>query len=172
VTIHRCLNGCAPLYLSDYCVPDAGADTRRHLRSANRQLLIQYLATGSTLTDVGPFQLLAPKSGTLSRISSGTRLSVQTVSDVCIKRTCSLDASAFSALEVFDDNRALWMYLLTYLRSIDRPQLGWYRPWQFRMQQPHILLGVFHVLDVEIWKCFSSSHCVEWRALGLHILPL
>ena len=26
-------------YLSDYCVPVASADTRRHLRSANRQLL-------------------------------------------------------------------------------------------------------------------------------------
>ena len=34
----------------------------------------------------------------LSRISSGTRPSVQTVSSVCLKRTCSLDTSAFSAL--------------------------------------------------------------------------
>jgi len=39
VTVHRCLNGCAPPYLSDYCVPAAGADTRQHLRSANLQLL-------------------------------------------------------------------------------------------------------------------------------------
>ena len=39
VTVHRCLNGRAPPYLSDYCVPAAGADTRQHLRSANRQLL-------------------------------------------------------------------------------------------------------------------------------------
>ena len=39
VTVHRCLNGRAPPYLSDYCVPVAGADTRRHLRSINRQLL-------------------------------------------------------------------------------------------------------------------------------------
>jgi len=39
VTVHRCLNGCAPPYLSDYCVPAAGVDTRQHLRSANRQLL-------------------------------------------------------------------------------------------------------------------------------------
>jgi len=39
VTVHRCLNGRAPLYLSDYCVPAAGADTRRQLRSINRQLL-------------------------------------------------------------------------------------------------------------------------------------
>ena len=68
---------------------------------------LQYLATGSTLTAVGPFGLPAPKSGTLSRISSGTRPSVQTVSDVCLKRTCSLDTSVFSALEVLDDNSAL-----------------------------------------------------------------
>jgi len=38
VTVHRCLNGRAPPYLSDYCVPAAGVDTRQHLRSANRQL--------------------------------------------------------------------------------------------------------------------------------------
>jgi len=29
----------APPYLSDYCVPAAGVDTRQHLRFANRQLL-------------------------------------------------------------------------------------------------------------------------------------
>jgi len=40
---------------------------------------LQYL--GSTLTAVGPFQLPAPQSGTLSRISSRARPSVQTVSD-------------------------------------------------------------------------------------------
>ena len=56
---------------------------------------------------VGPFQLPAPQSRTVSRISSGTRPSVQTLSDVCLKRTFSLDTSAFSALEVLADNRAL-----------------------------------------------------------------
>ena len=41
VTVHRCLNGRAPPYLSDYnCVPVAGADTRQHMRSTNRQLLV------------------------------------------------------------------------------------------------------------------------------------
>ena len=39
VTVHRCLNGRAPPYLSDYCVPVADVDTRQHLRSVNRQLL-------------------------------------------------------------------------------------------------------------------------------------
>ena len=37
---------------------------------------LQYLATGSTLTAVGPFQLPAPQSGTLSPISSKTQPSV------------------------------------------------------------------------------------------------
>ena len=55
-----------------------------------------------------------PHSGTLSRISSGTRPSVQTASDVCLKRICSLDTSAFSALQVLDNNRAIQVYLLTY----------------------------------------------------------
>jgi len=45
----------------------------------------------------------APPSETLSWISSGTRPSVQSVSDVCLKRICLLDTSAFSALEVLDD---------------------------------------------------------------------
>ena len=39
VTVHRCLNGCAPPYRTTYCIPAAGADTWRHLRSANCQLL-------------------------------------------------------------------------------------------------------------------------------------
>ena len=69
-------------------------------------------------TDVRPFQLQAPQSETLSRISSKTRPSVQTLSHVCLKRTCSLDTSAFSALEAFDDNRAVSIYLLTYLLTL------------------------------------------------------
>jgi len=38
--MYECMNGRAPLYLSDYyCVPAAGADTQRQLRSSNHQLL-------------------------------------------------------------------------------------------------------------------------------------
>ena len=77
---------------------------------------LQCLVTGSTLTAVGPFQLPAPQSGTLSRILSGTRPSVQTVSDVCLKCICSLDTSAFSALEVLTITALYkFTYLLTYL---------------------------------------------------------
>jgi len=80
---------------------------------------LQYLVTGSTLTAVGPFQLPAPQSGTHSRISSGTRPSVWTVSDSCLKLNCSLDTSAFSALEVLT-TIALYKftYLLTYLLTL------------------------------------------------------
>ena len=39
VTVHQCLNGRAPPYLSELCTPVSSADTRRHLRSANRHLL-------------------------------------------------------------------------------------------------------------------------------------
>ena len=39
VTVHQCLNGRAPPYLSEHCIPVSSADTRRHLRSANRHLL-------------------------------------------------------------------------------------------------------------------------------------
>ena len=38
VTVHQCLNGRAPPYLSEHCIPVSSADTRRHLRSANRHL--------------------------------------------------------------------------------------------------------------------------------------
>ena len=33
------MNGCAPLYLLEHCIPVSSADTRRHLCSANRHLL-------------------------------------------------------------------------------------------------------------------------------------
>ena len=39
VTVHQCLNGRAPPYLSEHRIPVSSADTRRHLRSTNRHLL-------------------------------------------------------------------------------------------------------------------------------------
>jgi len=111
----------AVAYLSDYCLP-APVSTLGSTCVPPTVNYLLYPATGLTLTAVGPFQLPASTvwnflslslSLSLSRISSGTRPSVQTVSDVCLKRTCSLDTSAFSALEVLGDNRALKIYLLT-----------------------------------------------------------
>ena len=77
-----------------------------------------YSATGKTLIAVSPFQLPAPWSGTLSQISSGTRPSVQTVSDVYFKRICSLDTSIFSVLKVLDDNCAIKIYLLNTFSAL------------------------------------------------------
>jgi len=59
VAVHWCLNGQAPLYLSDYCVPVAGADTRLHLLSANRHCL-QYRNSGSTLNGCRAFSVAGP----------------------------------------------------------------------------------------------------------------
>ena len=71
VTVHQCLNGRAPPYLSEHCIPVSSADTRRHLRSANRRLLAVYRVSGSTLTAVGRSELLVRWPGTHSQILSG-----------------------------------------------------------------------------------------------------
>jgi len=67
----------------------------QHLRPANRQLL------GVPRYCLNTYSLFSrrPHSLELSQISSGSRLSMQTVSDVCLKRTCSLDTTAFSTFE-------------------------------------------------------------------------
>ena len=107
VTVNRCLNGRAPPYLSDYCVPAASVKTLSSLC---------VLACSTSL----PAQHLRP-SGLFSCWPHSLELSPGfhpgpdhqwSLSDVCLKRTCSLDTSAFSALEVLDDNRA---YKFTYL---------------------------------------------------------
>jgi len=61
------------------------------------------------------FSVAGPTVRNSSRISSGTRPSVQTLSNVCLKRTCSLGTGAFSALEVLDITTLYkFTYLLTY----------------------------------------------------------
>jgi len=84
VIVHQCLNGRAPLCLSDSCVAAAGADTRQQLRSSNRQLLAVYHVTGSVYLRLQGLFSCRPHSLELSRILAGTRPSVQTVSDACL----------------------------------------------------------------------------------------
>ena len=72
---------------------------------------LQYLATGSTLTAVEPFQLPAPQYGTLFQISSETRPSVQTVSDVCLKCICVR-------------NTTRYINLLTYLLTLSSKSMN------------------------------------------------
>jgi len=114
---HAALNyskGMAPFSMLRYCIAVSSADTRRHLRLANRHLLavprFQLNTYGCRVFSVaGPIG-----SGTLSRISSGTRQSVQTVLDVFSRRTCSLMHPAHWGC--FDDNALYkFTYLLTYL---------------------------------------------------------
>ena len=96
----------SPPYLSDYCVPVAGAATRRHLRSANRQLLA---VPRDRLNTYGRrvFSVAGPTVWNSLTGGSGTRPSVQSVSDVCRRRIYSLDTSAVSALEVLVDYCAI-----------------------------------------------------------------
>jgi len=103
VTVHRCLNDHAPAYLSDCCVAVTGADTRRHLRSVNRQLLaVPHFQINTCLSRCWPHGLeLSPK------FTPRDMTSIQTASDVYLKRICSRDTSAFSMLEVLDDNSAI-----------------------------------------------------------------
>jgi len=62
-----------------------------------------------------------PHSLELSWISSGTRPSVWTVSDGCLKRTCLFDTSAFSALEVLTTTA---LYKFTYLLTSPHLRYG------------------------------------------------
>ena len=115
VTVHRCLNGRAPRYLSDYCVPAAGADTdsRRQLRSISQKLLAE---PRYRLNSYGrrAFSPAGPTVWNSLLDFIRDRPSVQTVSNVCLRRISLLDTSALSALEV---HRRLLRYinLLTYL---------------------------------------------------------
>jgi len=61
VTVHQCLNGRAPSYLSEHCTPVSSADTRRHLRSANRHLLavLRFQLNTYGRSDTGELSLLA-----------------------------------------------------------------------------------------------------------------
>jgi len=73
----------------------------------------------------GITQLPSPQSGSHSRISSWTRPSVRNVSDSCLKLICSLDTSAFSALEVLTTTALYkFTYLLTYLLTYLPPGSG------------------------------------------------
>jgi len=79
----------APPYLSEHCIPVSSADTRRHLRSANRHLgYLPYRVSGSTLRPSG---VLSCWPGTLSRTLSRIQRAAQIVLGVYLKRTCSRD---------------------------------------------------------------------------------
>ena len=97
VTVHQCLNGRAPPYLSEHCIPVSSANTWRYLRSANGHLPF-------------PAQHLRP-SGVLSCWPDGLELTPGFYQGSIeqhgvlkyLKRICSRVTSASSALVVLDD---------------------------------------------------------------------
>jgi len=99
VTVDRCLNGRAPPYLSDYCDPDAGADTWRRLRSSNRQLLAVPRYRFNTY-GCRAFSIAGPTDWH----SLPDFIRDPTISADCFRRLlktiCLLDTSALNALDV------------------------------------------------------------------------
>jgi len=103
VTVHQCLNGRAPPYLSEHCIPVSSVDTRRHLRSANRHLLAVPRFRLNTygrrvLSFAGPMAW-----NSLPDFIDGIQRAAQTVLGVYLKRLCSRVTSASSALGVLND---------------------------------------------------------------------
>jgi len=118
VTVHRCLNGRAPPYRSvrllrpgHQCWHSAASAFHQPSTTCSTSLY-----TGSTLTAVVPFQLPAPQSETLFPISSMDPTVSADCFKRCLRRICSFNTSTFSALEVLDDNCAMYCkstYLFT-----------------------------------------------------------
>jgi len=98
----QCLNGRAPPYLSEHCIPVSSADTRQHLRSANRHLLA---VPRFRLNAYGrrAFHVAGPMAWNSPGFFSGIQRAAQTVLDVYLKRTCSRDTSASSAIGLLND---------------------------------------------------------------------
>ena len=103
VTVHQCLNGRAPPYLSEHCLSRSAVLTRGGICVPPTVTYLPYRVSGSTLTAVGRSQLLSRWPGTHSRILSGIQRAAQTVLGIYLKRTCSCDTSASSALGVLND---------------------------------------------------------------------
>jgi len=106
VTVHQCLNGRAPPYLSEHCIPVSSADmlTRGGICVPPTVIYLPYRVSGSTLTAIGRFKLLTRRPGTHSLVLSWIQRAAHTVLGVYLKRACSRDTSASSALGVLNDN--------------------------------------------------------------------
>ena len=103
VTVHQCLNGRAPPYLSEHSIPVSSADTRRHLHSANRHLLAVPCFPLNTY-GCRAFSVAGPKARNSLPDFIRDPTSTTDCLGVYLKRTCSRDTSASSALGVLHDN--------------------------------------------------------------------
>jgi len=129
VTVHQCLNGRAPPYLSEHCIPVTSADTRRHMRSANRHLLA---VPHFPLNTYGrrAFSVAGPMAwNSLPDFIHRIQRAAQTVLGVYLKRTCSRITSASSALAVLNDYAPYinprthsWQSLLYLYSMFDLPK--------------------------------------------------
>jgi len=101
VTVHQCLNGRSPPYLSEHCIPVSSADTRRYLRSANRHLLV---VPRFWLNTYGrrAFSVAGPMAwNSLPDFIRDPTISTDCLG-VYLKRTCSRVTSASNALGVLN----------------------------------------------------------------------
>ena len=126
VTVHQCLNGRAPPYLSEHCIPVTSADTRRHMRSANRHLLaVPHFPLGRRA-----FSVAGPMAwNSLPDFIHRIQRAAQTVLGIYLKRTCSRITSASSALAVLNDYAPYinarthsWQSLLYLYSMFDLPK--------------------------------------------------
>jgi len=102
VTVHQCLNGRTTPYSSEQCIPVSSADTRRHLRSANRHLLA---VPRFLLNTYGrrAFSVAGPMAWNSLQDFIRDPTSSTGCLGVYLKRTCSRVTSASSALGVLND---------------------------------------------------------------------
>jgi len=100
VTVHQCLNVRAPPYLSEH----SSADTRRHLRSANRHLYLPSCRTAFLAQHLRPSGVLNCWPDDLE-LTPGFRDPTSSTDcvGVYLKRTCSRVTSASSPLGVLND---------------------------------------------------------------------
>ena len=90
----------APPYLSEHCIPASSADTWQHLRSANCHLLAE---PRFRLNTYGRRGVLVAGPMAWNSLQFFRDPMSSTVLCVYLKRTCSRDTSAFSALGVLND---------------------------------------------------------------------
>ena len=125
--------------------------------------------------------LITDSCTSISIAPKSRQLPVQTLSDVCLKRTCSLDTSAFSALQVLTITALykftyLLTYLLTYILTPNRycnfPKLNQV---VHNLPIPKILRKIIHIIllaNKQTNMCrnitFVNLWRMKWHKLMVH----
>jgi len=115
-------------------------------------IYLPYRVSGSTLTAVGRFQLLARWPGSHSRVLFGIQRAAQTVLGVYLKRTCSRVTSAPSTLGVLNDYALCKStHSLTHSLTQRNNECNNKRNWHTQLVQIKLIVGTPH-LD----NCYQS----------------